>query len=65
MLVFHEVNSNPVRHNGVWTVPYTFLGRQATGLVPADGVQYFTVVDADKPALPVPLVTDRDEEDRA
>ena len=45
MLKFENVRHNPLRHKGQWTISHDFFGQQATSLVPADDVWYFTIID--------------------
>lgn len=46
MLAFHGVTLNPVRYHGFWSISHVFPGldRQATSVLPADEVVYFSVV---------------------
>ena len=45
--VIHNVNADPVRYQGWWTIPYIMYNTYATAHVEADKVLYFTSIPKD------------------
>lgn len=46
--VIKDVNGNPVRYNGWWSIPFIQYNTYASAHVEADKVLYFVTVDKDR-----------------
>ena len=44
LIVLNHVSMDPIRYEGIWTVAHKYLDKDATSKIPADLVQYFTIV---------------------
>lgn len=47
-IVIKDVCSNPVRYQGWWSIPHTFIGRSATAMVESSKVMYFVTIEKDR-----------------
>ena len=43
LLVFNEVNANPVRLDGVWTISCMWINKKVTAMVLAEDLSHFIV----------------------
>lgn len=48
--IIRNVNSDPIRYGGWWTIPYMMYNTPATAYVEADKVLYFTSISKDNNA---------------
>jgi hypothetical protein len=45
LIFLKDVYFSAVHYQGVWTIPYHYLGQKSTAIVPSENVLYFTVVE--------------------
>lgn len=46
--IIKDVNNNPVRYQGWWSIPFIQYNRYATAHIEASKVMYFVTIDKDK-----------------
>ena len=46
--IIKDVNGNPVRYEGWWSIPFIQYNRYATAHIEASKVMYFVTIDKDK-----------------
>ena len=44
LIAFLNVNADPVRYQGFWVVSHVYLDRRCTSFVPAEDINYFTIL---------------------
>lgn len=48
LFIIKDVNSNPVRYQGWWSIPFVQYNRHATARVEASKVMYFVTIEKDE-----------------